>query len=365
LIAYKFEKYEAITRVNHINVQVGKTGAITPVAELEPVQLAGTTVSRASLHNADEIERKDVRIGDVVVVEKAGKIIPHIVRVEKHERASHVPAYDFPVRCPECETPLVKDEGGVYIRCPNLHCPAQVKERIRYFASRNAMDIEGLGEKLVDQLVSGGLVQDYGDLFRLNKAELIKLDRMGDKSATSLLNGIEASKDRGLARLLNALSIRHVGGRVASVLAENYGSLDELRDATVEQLSAISEIGPIIAQSVFDFLHSETGVAAVEDLQQLGVVTDSLSQPKPSDEQGPLAEKTFVVTGSLQYYTRDEIQSLIESLGGRASSSVSKKTDYVIAGEKAGSKLAKAQKLGVSVLTEDDFRALIEPASEG
>ncbi len=361
LIAYKFEKYEAITRVNQINVQVGKTGAITPVAELEPVQLAGTTVSRASLHNADEIERKDVRIGDVVVVEKAGKIIPHIVRVEKHERAAHVPAYDFPVRCPECDTQLVKDEGGVYIRCPNQHCPAQVKERIRYFASRNAMDIEGLGEKLVDQLVSGGLVQDYGDLYRLNKAALIKLERMGDKSASSLLNGIEASKDRGLARLLNALSIRHVGGRVASVLAENFGSLNELRAATVEQLSAISEIGPIIAQSVFDFLRSETGVAAVDDLQQLGVLTDSLNQPTLSDGQKLLDEKTLVVTGTLQYYTRDEIQSLIESLGGRASSSVSKKTDYVVAGEKAGSKLAKAQKLGVTVLSEEEFRALVEP----
>ncbi len=360
LIAYKFEKYEAVTRVNQINVQVGKTGAITPVAELEPVQLAGTTVSRASLHNADEIERKDVRVGDVVVVEKAGKIIPHIVRVEKHERPAGIGAYDFPVRCPECDTRLVKDEGGVYIRCPNPLCPAQVKERIRYFASRNAMDIEGLGEKLVDQLVSTGLVQSYGDLYRLTKEQLVKLERMGEKSAQGLLEGLEASKGRGLARLLNALSIRHVGGRVASVLAEHFHDLDQLQQATVEQLSDIPEIGPIIAHSVYDFLRSESGQAAVDDLQQLGVLTESLSAAAASAGKRTLQDKTLVGKGTLQHYTRDEISQLIESLGGRAASSVSKKTDYVVAGEKAGSKLAKAQQLGVPVLTEDEFRALID-----
>ncbi len=359
VIAYKFEKYEAITRLNNITVQVGKTGAITPVADLEPVQLAGTTVSRASLHNADEIQRKDVRVGDVVVVEKAGKIIPHIVRVEKHERAAELPAYTFPVQCPECESALVKDEGGVYMRCPNLHCPAQVKERVRYFASRNAMDIEGLGEKLVDQLVSGGLVRDFGDLFRLQKEQLVQLERMGEKSADNLLAGLDASKQRGLARLLNALSIRHVGGRVASVLAEHFASMDDLRKATVEQLSAIQEIGPIIAQSVVDYLQSEAGIRTVQDLQQLGVLTHRLQQRTTTAGSGPLVGKTLVVTGTLQRYTRDEIQQRIESLGGRAASSVSKSTDYVVAGEKAGSKLAKAQKLGVKVLTEDEFRSLI------
>jgi DNA ligase (NAD+) len=359
LIAYKFEKYEAITRVNHISVQVGKTGAITPVAELEPVQLAGTTVSRASLHNADEVERKDVRIGDVVVVEKAGKIIPHIVRVEKHERTSDIPAYQFPVRCPECDTALLKDEGGVYIRCPNLFCPAQLKERLRYFASRNAMDIEGLGEKLVDQLVSAELVKDYGDLYRLTKDQLVKLERMGEKSASGLLKGIEASKVRGLGRLLNALSIRHVGARVATVLAEHFKNMNELRSASVEQLSDIPEIGPIIAQSVFDFLRSDAGRAVVDDLQQLGVMTDSLDHSSDTGGEGPLSGKTFVVTGTLQRYTRDEIHGLIESLGGRASSSVSKKTDYVVSGEKAGSKLTKAQKLGVKVLSEDEFQTLV------
>jgi DNA ligase (NAD+) len=254
----------------------------------------------------------------------------------------------------------VRDEGGVVIRCPNPSCPAQVKERIRFYAGRNAMDIEGLGEKLVDQLVSNGLVQSYGDLYRLTKEQLVKLERMGEKSAQGLLDGLAASKGRGLARLLNALSIRHVGGRVASVLAEHFHDLDQLRQATVEQLSDIPEIGPIIARSVYDFLRSDSGRDVVDDLQQLGVQTESLSAAIGSTGQRTLQDKTLVVTGTLQHYTRDEISQLIESLGGRAASSVSKKTDYVVAGEKAGSKLAKAQKLGVPVLTEDEFRALID-----
>ena len=224
LIAYKFEKYEATTRLLGIRVQVGKTGTITPVADLEPVLLAGTTVRRASLHNADEIARKDVRVGDRVVVEKAGKVIPHIVRVEKHERKGELPAFPFPTHCPECGTALVKDEGGVYIRCPNPSCPAQVKERVRYFATRNAMDIEGLGDKLVDQLVSTGLVAGVGDLYRLSLEQLTDLERMGQKSSENLLAAIAESKSRGLARLLNALSIRHVGNRVAAVLAERFGT---------------------------------------------------------------------------------------------------------------------------------------------
>lgn len=214
MIAYKFEKYEKPTRLRRISVQVGKTGTITPVADLEPVELAGTTVSRASLHNAEEIARKDIREGDVVVVEKAGKVIPHVVRVEKHERREELPPYEFPTACPECRTALVKDEGGVYIRCPNLNCPAQLRERLRFYASRNAMDIEGLGDKLVDQLVGregAGLVRSFGDLYRLQRDQLVALERMGAKSADNLLAQIEASKSRGLQHLLNALSIRHVG----------------------------------------------------------------------------------------------------------------------------------------------------------
>ncbi|HUT09241.1 MAG TPA: NAD-dependent DNA ligase LigA [Thermoguttaceae bacterium] len=359
LVAYKFEKYEATTTLEKITVQIGKTGTITPVANLTPVELAGTTVSRASLHNADEIERKDVRPGDVVVVEKAGKIIPHIVRVEKHQRKKPLPKFVFPTECPECGTTLVKDEGGVYIRCTNIECPAQVKERIRYFASRNAMDIEGLGDKLVDQLVGEGLVGSYGDLYRLEGTQdrLLALERMGRKSLDNLLDGIEASKNRGLARLLNALSIRHVGARVAAVLAERFGSMDALMAADVEQLGEINEIGPIIAQSVYDFLHSEFGSETIADLKQLGVKMESTA---PAVAGPRLFEgKTLVVTGTLTKYTREGINELITLHGGRAASSVSKNTDYVIAGEKAGSKLTKAQQLGVPVLSEEDFEALL------
>jgi DNA ligase (NAD+) len=360
-VAFKWEKYEAVTRLLDIRVQVGKTGAITPVADLEPVELAGTTVSRASLHNADEIERKDIRIGDYVVVEKAGKIIPHIVRVEVHRREingreGHPPKFPFPTKCPECETPVVKDEGGVYIRCPNHACPAQIRERIRYFATRNAMDIEGLGDKLVDQLVADGLVKDYGDLYELTLEQLTNLERMGSKSSENLLAQIEASKDRGLARLLNALSIRHVGTRVATVLAEEFGSMDALQAATVEELTNTEEVGPIIANSVYEFVNSPQGKKSIERLAALGV---KMTSPKRKKAAGPLVGKTVVVTGTLAKYKRDEINELIVSLGGRASSSVSKKTDFVVAGEEAGSKLDKAKTLGVRVLSEAEFDELI------
>ncbi len=362
LIAYKFEKYEAVTKLNEIRVQVGKTGTITPVAELEPVELAGTTVSRASLHNADEIARKDVRVGDTVVVEKAGKIIPHIVRVEMHLRPRGAKAFRFPTHCPDCGTLLEKDEGGVYIRCPNLSCPAQLRERLRYFASRSAMDIEGLGDKLVDQLVSQGLVREFADLYQLTEPQLIELDRMGEKSARNLLEAIQASKSRGLARLLNALSIRHVGNRVASILAETFGSLDALRQANVERLSEINEIGPIVAQSVYEFLHSEYGEGSIRGLAEVGVS----QQTSPSDATSfnqSLTGKTLVVTGKLKKYTRDEIHALVEQHGGRPASSISGNTDYLVAGEKAGSKLDKAKALGVTVLSETEFEDLLSKAA--
>lgn len=357
LIAYKFEKYEATTRLRAIRVQVGKTGAITPVADLEPVELAGTTVTRASLHNADEITRKDVRVGDVVRVEKAGKVIPHIVRVEKHERQEPLEEFAFPTKCPECGSKLVKDENGVYIRCLNPSCPAQLKERLRYYASRNAMDIEGLGDKLVDQLVDSGLVQGYGDLYRLAAEKLETLERMGSKSADKLLAGIDKSKSRGLARLLNALSIRHVGTRVAAVLAENFGSMEALQQASTDELSDTMEIGPVIADSVHAFLASAVGQRTVADLASVGIDMTAPRKPKPS---GPLAGKTVVVTGTLVHYKREEIQELIARHGGRAASSVSKNTDFVVAGEKAGSKLDKARELGVKVLSEKEFESLVD-----
>jgi DNA ligase (NAD+) len=363
LIAYKFEKYEAATRVNAIRVQVGKTGAITPVAELEPVELAGTTVARASLHNADEIERKDIRPGDTIVVEKAGKIIPHVVRVEKHLRQGDPPKFAFPQACPECGAEAVRDEGGVYIRCPNPQCPAQLKERLRYFASRNAMDIEGLGDKLVEQLVGTGLVKGFGDLYRLDQKKLLDLERMGQKSAENLLGQIEASKDRGLARLLNALSIRHVGARVAAVLAEHFGSIDAIQNASVEELSAVEEIGPIIAQSVAEFVQSDFGRATIDDLRRAGVKMEAeqAAEAEAGPQAGPrvLESKTLVVTGTMTRFTREEIHALIEQHGGRPASSVSKKTDYLVAGEKAGSKLAKAKKLGVPVLNEDELLEML------
>jgi DNA ligase (NAD+) len=362
MIAYKFEKYEATTKVLGIRVQVGKTGVITPVADLEPVELAGTIVRRASLHNADEIERKDVRVGDYVVVEKAGKVIPHVVRTEVHRREHSLRKFHFPTHCPECGTEVVKDEGGVYIRCPNPECPAQLRERIRYFAGRNAMDIEGLGDKLVDQLVSDGLVKSFGDLYRLTLDQLIGLERMGRKSSENLLANIEASKNRGLARLLNALSIRHVGTRVAAVLAEHFPSMHALRKASLEELGNVNEIGPVIAQSVYDFLHSDYGRATLDDLQAVGVrMTTPKELRAPGD--GALAGKTLVVTGAMQRRTREQMEELITRHGGRAASSVSKNTDFVVAGEKAGSKLAKAQQLGVKIITEDEFDALLRHKS--
>ncbi|GIW95665.1 MAG: DNA ligase [Pirellulaceae bacterium] len=356
VIAYKFEKYEAPTRLKRIYVQVGKMGTITPVAELEPVQLAGTTVTRASLHNKDEIARKDIREGDIVIVEKAGKVIPHVVRVEKHLRRGHLPPYHFPSHCPVCHTRLVQDEGGVYIRCPNPECVAQIKERLRYFASRSAMDIDGLGEKLIDQLVDKGLVKTYADLYRLKKEQLVELERMGEKSADNLLKAIEASKERGLARVLNALSIRHVGAHVAEVLAEHFGSIERLMEASREELTAIPEVGPAIAESVYEFFHSQTGRKIVHELASAGVKMTAARQTPPG---GPLQGKTIVVTGTLEKYSRQEIEELIRQLGGRAASSVSSKTDFVLAGKDPGSKLEKARQLGVRVISESEFEAMI------
>ena len=358
VIAYKFEKYEAVTKLNEIRVQIGKTGAVTPVAELEPVELAGTTVSRASLHNAEEIERKDVRPGDTVVVEKAGKIIPHIVRVELHKRKGKSAKFRFPTRCPECDTPLRKDEGGVYIRCPNFNCPAQWKERLRYFSSRNAMQIEGLGEALIDQLIGQNLVATYGDLYRLEENQLVALERMGKKSAENLLAQIDASRQRGLGRLLNALSIRHVGRNVALLLAKKFGSIDAIRQCSMEKLAEVDEIGEIIARSVYDFLHSQHGDTIIADLEAVGVNLQAESQGSTGGET--LSGKTFVVTGSLEKYTRDEMHDLISQHGGRATSSVSKKTDFVVAGQSAGSKLQKAKELGVEILSEADFSRLLK-----
>ena len=358
LIAYKFEKFEEPTKLLDIRVSVGKSGAVTPFAELEPVTIAGSVIRRASLHNADEIERKDCRPGDIVVVEKAGKVIPHIVRTEKHLRKGHFEKFVFPEKCPECGTKLVKDTNGVYIRCPNIKCPAQVRERIRYYATRNAMDIEGLGDKLVEQLVADKIVTGYGDLYRLTLDKLMSLERMGKKSSEKLLQGIEASKSRGLARLLNALSIRHVGNRVAAVLAEHFCSMEAIEKTGIEELSEVNEIGPIIAQSIYDYVHSDFGKQTIDDLTASGV---NVTAPKKvaAVATGPLAGKTIVVTGTLQNYSRHEIEEAIEANGGKSVSSVSKKTDFVLAGDDPGTKLDKAKSLGVKIISEQEFQTIL------
>ncbi len=375
LIAYKFERYEALTRVNAIEVQVGKTGTVTPVAFLEPVNIADTTVSRASLHNADEIERLDVRVGDVVVVEKAGKIIPKVIRVEKHRRETELPRFEFPDTCPVCGEPTVRDEGGVYIRCPNSECPAKLRQRLIYFGSRSGMDIDGLGEEMVDLLIERGLVSSYADLYRLTVdqvAELTWINRrkgkngqmvevqVGRKNAETLIKGIDQSRHRGLARLLASLSIRHVGPTVARLITRRYPTLESLRGATVEQLAEIHEIGESIAKSLHGYLHSDEGAATLEELQAVGVSVDVPDDQRQQPQGRPLDGQTVVVTGTLKTFTRDEIDKKIVELGGRASGSVSKKTSFVIAGENAGSKLDKAQKLGVEVIDEDEFRRRVE-----
>jgi len=373
LIAYKFERYEAITKLLAVSVQVGKTGAVTPVAHLEPVNIADTTVSRASLHNADEVARLDIRIGDQVVVEKAGKIIPKVVRVEKHARVGDLPSWGFPESCPECEAKLVRDDGGVYIRCPNPSCPAQLKQRILYFGSRPGMDIDGLGEEVVDLLLESRMITTYADLYRIREDDLAALVwprkrkgkegklidvQFGGLNAKKLVAGIEASRQRGLSRLLASLTIRHVGPRVAKLITRVFPNLDSLCNASVHELADIHEIGDAIAESVHAFCHSEYGQQTLRDLQDAGV---SVSEEVPDDVvESPLAGKTIVVTGTLQQFTRDQVKELIEKLGGRPSSSVSKKTDFLLAGDKAGSKLAKAQSLGVSVLSESDFQRMVQ-----
>ena len=357
-IAWKFEKFEATTKLAGIRVQVGRGGTVTPVADLEPVELAGTIVRRASLHNADEIVRKDVRIGDVLVVEKAGKVIPHVVRVEKHLREGRLPAWSFPTHCPECDTPLEKDPEGVYIRCPNLDCPARCRERLRFFASRGAMDIEGLGDKLVEQLVSTGLVTDYADLYALTVEQLEPLERMGKKSAQALVGQIAASRDRGLIRVLNALGIRHVGPRVAALLCDRFSTIERLQEASADDLAAVAEIGPVIAASVHEWLASASGRRTIAGLRRAGLRLDVPAAERVAD--GPLTGKTLVVTGTLAGFTRQEAEEAIRKAGGRAASSVSKKTDFLVAGAEAGSKLATAEKLGVPVLDEARFRDLLQ-----
>ena len=363
--AYKWERYEAETRVRAITIQVGKTGAMTPVAELEPVEIAGTTVSRASLHNRDELDRLGVQIGDLVVVEKAGKIIPHVMRVNESARTGLEIPFVFPAHCPECGAAVQKDEGGVYIRCANPACPAQLRETLIFFASRPAMNIDGLGEKLIEQLLSAKLVDGIPSLYRLasRRAELLQLERAGEKSIDKLLAGIELSKQQPLWRILTGINIRHVGQTNARTLERAFGTMDEIAAQSEEALSAVDEIGSVIAASVFRFFHSEYGMKLIGELKESG-----LNPGQPIDRsavdaakaKGKLVGRTLVVTGTMVRLKRDDIEQLIRDHGGKASGSVSKKTDFVVAGDAAGSKLTKAQELGVKVLTEEEFLAMIQ-----
>jgi DNA ligase (NAD+) len=355
VIAYKVELWQSNTRIEDIYVQVGKTGTLTPVAELQTVEIAGTKVSRVSLHNADEIARKDIRIGDNVIVEKAGKIIPHVVRVELEKRSGSERSFQFPTECPVCKGEVGRDEGGVYIRCLNPSCPAQLKERLRFFASRRAMDIEGLGPALIDQLVDRGIVRSLPDIYRLTAEQLESLERMGEKSAQNLIEGIQDSKERGLARVLAALGIRHIGERNARLLAAEFGDVDALMAAEQERLAQIPGVGPIVAESVHRFFQSEAGSETIRNLRSYGIKMSEDTSAKTAAPESRFAGKTFVVTGTMERLSRTEVEERIRRLGGMTSSSVSKKTDFVVAGSNPGSKLHKAKELGIEILSEADL----------
>ena len=365
LVAYKWERYEATTRVREILVNVGKTGALTPVAILEPVEIAGTTVSRASLHNRDQIERLDVRVGDEVFVEKAGKIIPHVRRVEHDRRDGSEKPFRFPATCPECTTSVVQDDGEVNIRCPNSNCPSQIRRTLMHFSSRGAMDIDGLGEKLVEQLYEVGIVRSISDVFDLSekREQLLELVRMGERSVDNLLSAVERAKSRPLWRLLTGLNIRHVGSRNAEVLANQFGTLDSIASQSRDSLADVDEIGPIIAESVHSFMASVAGQRLITDLRERGVnLGQPVQQTRKSFTQDVLAGKTLVVTGAIATHTREDLHELIRAHGGKPSGSVSKNTSFVVAGENAGGKLQKAEQLGVQVLSPEAFFALLEKA---
>ena len=350
-ISYKFAAEQAETIVESIDVQVGKSGILTPVANLTPVQLSGTTVKRASLHNFDELNRLGVRCGDTVVIEKAGEIIPQVVEVKKELRPAGTKPFKVPQKCPNCGSAVAKDEDGVYIRCLNPDCLGQLKERLKYFAGRGQMDIENLGIALIEQLVEAGLVKNFADLYKLQKSELIELERMAEKSAGNVIEAIEASKTRPLWRFVTALGIRHIGGQSAQILAEYFGSLDAIMNAIQEELAQIDQIGPTMAESVCEYFRDPRNRAIIDQMLFAGVKP---RQPR-AQRSSKLTGKTIVVTGTLENFTRQQIEQAIRQAGAKPSGSVSKKTDFVLAGENPGSKLDKARELGVEVISEKQF----------
>ena len=355
-VAFKYPPEKKESRVLDIVVQVGRTGVLTPKVIVEPVRLAGTTVSAATLHNQDNIDRLDLRIGDTVLLQKAGEIIPEVLSVNKEKRPADAVPFSMPTVCPECGSPVVRDEDGVALRCTSPECPAQRLRNIAHFASREAMDIEGLGISVCESLINSGLVKDASDLYYLEAEPVAQLDRMGDKSAKNLIAAIENSKQAGLARLLCAFGIRQVGQKAAKVLASYYGDLDELMAADAEALTTIPDIGGITAGFIVDWLQNPQSQDLIHKLRVAGVSFASREEKK--DDR--FAGLTFVLTGTLRRFTRDEASAIIESFGGKASSSVSKKTAYVLAGENAGSKLTKAESLGIKIISEEEFETMIQ-----
>jgi len=360
-IAYKFKAKQATTRLKEITLQVGRIGTITPVAELEPVFLAGSTISRATLHNSDEIERKDIRVGDFVKIEKGGDVIPKVVEVVKDDHHKKLKPFKMPDKCPACNQLIHRPEGEANYYCTNSLCPAQVQGRMEHFVARTAMDIEGLGFQILEKFIELGYLNDVTDIYKLSKheKELKALDRFGAKSIDNILSSVEKSKERPFEKVLFAIGIRHVGERTARILAKRFKNVEALMAASKEEIEQVHEIGPRIAESVYDFFHTKSNLQMVERLRKAGLKFES-EQPAGGAASAKLEGLTFVVTGSLEKYKREEVEELIESLGGKAASSVSKKTNYLLAGAEAGSKLKKAESLGVKVISEDDFDKLIK-----
>ncbi len=357
LIAYKFPAEQAETTLQKVEIQVGRTGALTPVGHLEPVKLAGTTVARATLHNADEIERKDLREGDRVLVEKGGEIIPKVLASLPDKRDGSQKPFRYPTECPSCGGPIVRPEGEVVHRCENIDCPAQLRRRIEHFASRRSMDIEGLGTKLVEALLDQGLVKGIPDLYRLQKEEVAALERMGDKSAQNLIEGLEQSKANPPSRLLHGIGIRHVGEHVAEVLCGSVRDLRDLETKTAEELEDIEEVGPVVAQAIQDFFATEHNRRVFEDLADLGLNFNCVSDSSGTAPLDQVFEGLqFVLTGTLPTLTRDEARDLIKQRGGKVTGSVSKKTDYVLVGADPGSKAEKAENLGITMISEEELR---------
>ena len=363
-IAYKFPPTQATTKLLNIDVNVGRTGSLNPFAVLEPVIVAHARVKLATLHNEDDIHRKDIRIGDTVIVQRAGDVIPQVVGPVLSLRTGDEPVFEMPTHCPVCDTPVVRPEGEAMRYCPNRACPAQIFRLLTHFASRGAMDIEGLGESMAHQLLNvevdgAPLVSDIAGIYSLTKEQLVKLERMGEKSAENLLGGIEASKTRPLGRVLFALGIRHVGDETAELLAGHFGSIKAMEDAALEDLESVPTIGPKTAQSVYEYFQDEQNRALIEKLRAAGVKLEGAAAAR----EGPLLGSTFVVTGSLTRWSRNEVESLIKRSGGAVGSSVTKKTSYLVAGESPGSKLTKAEEYGVTVLDEEGFAAFLEEHS--